>query len=207
MRPLSLRCRSVTSLPACASLPSTCSTLPNEGSSARGLTLLDEADALGRDIHRNEKVLVDKLLRDAVQSGGASGPGQFFVPIHIERIGDNIELFIRATRTMIREGTLFTDRARREIDELASTLEALLDVTRDLVLTGSPVLTAHVLERGREFVSRANEYAAFHQARLIEGICATKSSSVYLAMLDDLKGVEWHVREIASQFEQARLAG
>lgn len=171
--------------------------------------LLDQADVLGRDIHRTEKELVEKLLRDTVQRGGVSGPERFFVPIHVERIGDNVELFTRATRTMIREGALFTDRARREIEELVSTLEGLLDVTRDLVLTGSPVLAAHILARGREFVSRANEYASFHESRLIEGICATKSSSVYLAMLDDLKGVEWHVREIATQFEQARarLAG
>ncbi len=64
------------------------------------------------------------------------------------------------------------------------------------------MLVQYVLEAGRAFEETANDFAYAHQTRLIEGVCLAKASSLYLALLDDLKGVEWHTRQIAERFRR-----
>jgi hypothetical protein len=56
------------------------------------------------------------------------------VPLHLERIGDNIELLIKAITTMVQEG-----------------------------------------------------------------VCMPKASSLFVAILDYFRGIEWHVRQIAQR--------
>jgi Na+/phosphate symporter len=169
---------------------------------------LDMADRLGRLLHDSEKSLTQRIVH---RLGGRqfvlqADQQRLFVPMHIERVGDHIELLIRALRTMMREGTQFTDRARREVDELVNEAIVLLVDLRDLLLTGNEALRRHIVDRGRLLVARADDGAAFHQQRLIEGVCMPKASSVYLAMLDAIKGVEWHAREIAQKLEHPTAA-
>jgi Na+/phosphate symporter len=91
-------------------------------------------------------------------------------------VGDNAELLIRAIRTMIEEGIPFTDRALREINSLFEKTIELVECVRDAIITRNRVLIRHVLEEGQRCESLANEYALFHQQRLIEGVCMPKAS-------------------------------
>jgi Na+/phosphate symporter len=133
---------------------------------------------------------------------GTLDPDQelFFVPMHLERIGDNSELLIRAIKTMIQEGIPFSERAMREINLLFEKAIELVECVQDVIITQNKVLTRHILEEGQRHEEMANEYALVHQQRLIEGVCMPKASSVYLAILDYLKGIEWHTRQIAQKF-------
>jgi len=123
--------------------------------------------------------------------------------MHLERIGDNIEFLVRATQTMVREGVPFTERAMREINALFEKAIELMECVRDAVLTRNRVLVAHVLAEGQRYERIADEYALAHQQRLIEGVCMARASSVYLALLDYLKGIEWHTRQIAQRLSAA----
>jgi Na+/phosphate symporter len=170
-------------------------------------SLLGPAAKLGQEIHRQEKALIESLLR------GAGGPRPatpddepIYLPMHLERIGDNIESLIGAIRKVIDEGVLFTERAKKELSELFGSAIELSECIRDAVQTDNHTLIKHVLEEGRRFEARANDFALFHQQRLIEGICLPRASSVFLAMLDHLKGVEWHARQIAAKLASTRLS-
>ena len=119
--------------------------------------------------------------------------------MHLERVGDNIEFLVRAIRMVVQEGIPFSERAIKEINALFEKAIELAECMRDAVATNNKVLTRHILEEGRKYTQMADEFALFHQERLIEGLCVPKSSSVYLAILDYLKGIESHIRQMAQK--------
>lgn len=167
--------------------------------------LVESILSLGHEVHRREKLLIATV----------AGPGDMdleraFIPMHFERIGDNIEGFARAMDRMLQDDVAFTERARREIATLLDQAIDMLEATRDVMKTGSRLLIRHVLKEGPEFESLATEFAAFHQQRLIQGLCQPKSSSIFLAMIDYLRGIERHQREVVQKMSaraQAPAAG
>jgi Na+/phosphate symporter len=153
--------------------------------------------ALGEDVHRAEKALTGGIVPVAAEGGGNPMEAEkVFVPMHLERIGDNIEAFARAVDRQMQDGVLFTDRAMREIDNLLEHALELLEATRDILRTGNRTLVHHVLTDGPRFQATASEFASFHQERLIQGLCRPHASSIYLAMIDYLRGIERHQRDI-----------
>jgi Na+/phosphate symporter len=162
---------------------------------------LQPAEQLGREIHRQEKVLTEFAVKSSTGPAGGPGASQelLFIPIHLERIGDQIALLIRATQTMLREGIPFTERAMRELNTLYEKGIELLECVRDVIQTKNRVLIRHILQEGERYEAMADAYALSHQQRLIEGVCMPKASSIFVAMLDYLKGIEWHVRQIAQK--------
>ncbi len=167
------------------------------------LDSLDAAERLGRLLHERKNSLAQRLVHRFAGRSILLDADQhrLFVPMHLERVGEHVELLMHAIRTMVREGTPFTDRAHREVVGLVDGAIDLLVHTRDLLLTGNEVLRRHVIDAGRMLVARADDCAAYHQQRLIEGVCVTRASSIYLAMLDALKGVEWQAREVAQKLD------
>lgn len=163
---------------------------------------LDEALRTRRDVHRREQALISRMVgRAAAADAGAAAEEVVFVPMHIERIADNVELLAASTGTMVREGILFTDRAVNEVGSLFDTVLEVLEGLRDAARTGNRTLVRYVLDASRTCEARASEFARFHEQRMIEGVCVPRASSVYLAMLDQLKAIEWHARQIAEKFE------
>lgn len=162
---------------------------------------LEAAEQLGREIHRQEKALTELVVKKPAGQADAYGADQelFFVPMHLERIGDNIELLVKAIRTMVQEGIPFTERGMREINTLFEKAVELVECVRDVVPTKNGVLIRYLVQEGQQYEKLASEYALFHQQRLIEGVCMPKASSVYVAILDYLRGIEWHTRQIAQK--------
>ncbi len=163
--------------------------------------LVAQVLTLGRDVHRAEKALTAGLVPGATDGGLPLGGEKVFVPMHLERIGDNIEAFARAVERQVQDGVVFTDRAMHEIDRLLDKALELLEATRDILRTGNRTLVHHVLTDGPCFQATANEFASFHQERLIQGVCVPRASSIYLAMVDYVRGVERHLRDIVQKVE------
>ncbi len=178
-----------------------------EGFRKQDIGPLQPAEKLGRDIHQREKALTELVVK---KPGGQVGMLQsdqeiFFVPMHLERIGDNIEFLVRAVKTMVQEGIPFTERAMKEVNALFERAIELTECVRDVIRTRNRVLIKHIAEEGQRFEEMANEYALAHQQRLIEGVCMAKASSLFVAILDYLRGIEWHVRQIASKLSPGAL--
>ncbi len=159
---------------------------------------LEDAGRLARLLHQQEQALIHRMIK-APGEAGSLDEEAIFVPMHLERVADNIELLGAAVGRMIREGILFTDRASGEVRRLFGTILELLEGLRDALRTGNRTLVRYVQDAGRSCEAQANEFALFHEQRLIEGVCQPKASSVYLAMLDHLRGIEWHARQVAEK--------
>ena len=161
-------------------------------------TTLESANNLGRDIHQLEKALTEMIVKHLAGEERTLEANKeiLFIPMHLERVGDNIEFLIRAVHTMIKAGMPFTERAMGEVNTLFRKAIELLECVRDTVLTKNKILMQHIVDEGKEFDSRVDEFALLHQQRMIEGVCVPKASSLYLAILDYLKGIESHCRQI-----------
>jgi Na+/phosphate symporter len=169
---------------------------------------MDQASQIARQVHQQEHGFIARLAARPVATG-ATAPGLAeevaFVPMHLERIAGNIESLAASITKMVRDGTLFTDRARGEVGSLFSAAVELLEALRDALRTGNGTLVRYVIDAGLACEARANEYGLFHEQRLIEGVCQPRASSVYLAMLDHIKGIEWHARQIAEKLQRAPI--
>jgi len=162
---------------------------------------LNRAEEIGREIHQKEKKLTHLITARLSKRGETIEELERlgFLPGHIERIGDNIELLIRCIRTMTQEGTLFSERAIKEINTLFDKAIELLECVRDAVKTKNKVLVRYIKEEGEKFQEMIREYSLAHYDRLIEGTCIPKASSIYLAILDYLTEVERHIRQMADK--------
>ncbi len=119
------------------------------------------------------------------------------VPVHLLRIGENIEKLAELIDRKARENILFSDRALTEITFLLQRLIDILRPTSDIILARNTILTRYVQESEAGVIRRAIEYATFHEERLIEGLCLPVASSLYISMLDAVKGIAWHAKQIA----------
>jgi len=162
-------------------------------------SLVAQVVALGQEVHRAEKALTAGLIPGVIDGGLPPGGEKIFVPMHLERIGDNIEAFARAVERQVQDGVVFTDRATQEIDRLLDKTLELIEATRDVLQTGNRTLVHHVLTDGPCLQATATEFASFHQERLIQGLCVPRASSLYLAMVDHIRGVERHLRDIVKK--------
>jgi Na+/phosphate symporter len=121
------------------------------------------------------------------------------VPVHLMRIGESTEKLAGCIERMIREQILFSDRA---IEEITYLLQRLMDILRpmsDIILARNAILAKYVNESETGVVKRALEYATLHEERLIEGVCIPFASSLYVRMLDEIKNIAWHAKEIATK--------
>jgi Na+/phosphate symporter len=163
--------------------------------------ILDTASALGRSVHKQETELTETLI---------AGPREFaplqFIPSHLERIGDALEGVVRSLREREDEAAAFTERGIREVRELFDRAHGLLECARDLTRTGNPVLARHVELESMRFQEVASEFSRAHEERLVGGVCQPRASSTYLAILDNLREVTRHCRQIAHRVVASRNA-
>ncbi len=164
---------------------------------------VDRVNRLAELVHRQEHGLIARLLKGAGTDARAADEGVAFVPMHLEQLAEHIETLSAAIAKMVHEGTLFTNRATREVSGLFDTVVELLEGLRDALKTGNATLIRYVLDAGRSCELRANEYALVHEQRLIEGVSQPRASSAYLAILDSVKGIEWHARQVAEELQRA----
>lgn len=121
------------------------------------------------------------------------------VPTHIMRIAENIERISETLSAKIREDVLFSDRA---ISEITFLFQRLIDITRpvsDLILAPNSIIGNYIRESEAGIVRRATDYATLHEERLIEGLCLPKASALYINILDNIKNIAWHCKEIANK--------
>lgn len=119
------------------------------------------------------------------------------VPVHLIGIGEGIEKLSELMDRKIRGGILFSDRAITEITFLLQRLVDILRPASDIILARNEILNRYIQESGANIEKRAIEYATLHEERLIEGLCLPAASPLYISMIDEIKNIAWHAREIA----------
>jgi Na+/phosphate symporter len=112
-------------------------------------------------------------------------------------MGEALQRIASDVERKIKEGILFSDKAMSEINLLFERTKDILGNARDMALARNRVIAAYIKESEAEIVRTANDFSTLHEERLIEGLCMPKASSVYLEMLDAVKSIAWHSKEIA----------
>jgi len=158
---------------------------------------LDVCEAKIKEIKENEKVLTPEFVEKAKENLDL----RVYVPVagHIERMGHFIEDIILCTRTKIKEGILFSDRAATEITFLMERLKEVLNNVSDMILARNAIIREYVKESVAEIGRSANDFATMHEERLIEGLCMPNASPLFLDIMDALKAIAWHAKEIAEK--------
>ncbi len=119
------------------------------------------------------------------------------IPDHSGKIVDRIEKLTGHVNRKIDENTLFSDKAVRETTFLLQRLIEILAPTADIILARNAFLSMYIQESQEGVGKMAQEYATLHEERLIKGVCNNTASSMYIGMLDAIKSIAWHAREIA----------
>jgi hypothetical protein len=124
------------------------------------------------------------------------------IPAHISRIANDIEKLSECVDKKINENILFSDKAVKESIFLMQRINEILKPIADIVLARNKFLSMYIEESQSGVEKMATEYATMHEERLIAGVCVPKSASIYVTMLETIKNIAWHSKEIA-----VKLAG
>ncbi len=119
------------------------------------------------------------------------------VPVHLLRIGENFEKLAEFMENKVKSNVLFSDKAVTEVAFLLQRLTDILKPTSDIILAKNTILSKYVQESEAGVTRRAIEYTTQHEERLIEGLCSPVASSLYINILDRIKNIAWHAKQIA----------
>ena len=119
------------------------------------------------------------------------------VPVHLLRIGESVKTLSEQTEKKVRENILCSASAIDELTFLFQRLMEMLRPTADMILVRNEILSKYVQESELGVERRATEYATRHEERLIEGVCLPLASALYITVLDAVKSIAWHTKEIA----------
>lgn len=118
----------------------------------------------------------------------------------LQKLGIGAADLASGVKTAIEARVPFTDKALAEISEIMALTKDLTRDTNDVLSTGNARFREYALSSAAGLLKRADECGLEHQQRLLTGLCAPKSSFVYLDIMQALKRI---ARELASLCKKA----
>lgn len=157
----------------------------------------------------NLKILTEKVggeINRAQQLMGSEpgeqppGSSQGILPqsilAHIQIIADNLAGLASPLQKKVSGGILFSDKAVSQTNQLFDRQAGILRSLLDTLKTGNEVLKKYVLEESENLLQNCNDFATEHEARLIEGLCLPQAAPIFLAILDRMRNVAQHAKDI-----------
>jgi Na+/phosphate symporter len=117
--------------------------------------------------------------------------------IHLLKMWEKIDILSKLIDRKIREKVLFPDKSVNETIFLLQRLVEILRPTADIILARNTFLGSYILESQLSLEKMASEYATFYEDRLIKGESQPVVAPLYLEILDAIKSIAWHTKEIA----------
>ena len=156
----------------------------------------EKAEEHGREADHLSAIIKEAASAD--QSLEAYVP----IPEHLLKIWKNLDRLADRIDKKITEQVLFSDKAVNETIYLLQRLIELLGPTADMILARNTFLNRYIQESQASIETMADEYATLHENRLVRGECINAASSIYVGMLEAIKGVAWHTKGIASSLSK-----
>ena len=152
----------------------------------------------------NVEEVEEKLYKDSecllksIHGESSNEDVKHFIPVpeYFDSIGNGLNKLFNATKRKIKEDLLFSDRSVKEAYKLFDETLVLLNSVSNCISTSNGELAKHMDGNGKRLCELADEYAIFHEDRLIAGVCSPKSAPVYLDILESFRNVIWHLRKI-----------
>lgn len=171
--------------------------LAEEGFMKNKLTSLDQADEIDREMHSREDILTATLAK--MSATNAEARMILSVPSHIEKIASSIKRITDSSRSRIREGMLFSDKAINETGKLFAWTRDVLKKSAEAAVTGSRSVVDTTIADADAMERMANSFATAHEDRLVTGECSPKSSSTYLCILYAFDEIGAHVKNAVTK--------
>ncbi len=168
-----------------------------DGFRKHDLSSIGKVEEVEEKLFRDSECLLKSLLDEKVEEGI-----QRFIPIpeHFNRMAKGLDKLLNATKKKIREDILFSDKSVKESYRLFDETLILLNSVSNCISTSNGDLAKNMDGNGKRLCELTDEYAIFHEDRLIAGVCTPKSAPVYLDILESFRSVVWHVRKILQEF-------
>ncbi len=167
--------------------------LTEDGFTKNKVSALDQADELAKEIHIKEDLLTGTLAKMASTNNEARA--LLTVPSHIEKIATCIKRITENSRTRIKEGMLFSDKAILETGKLFTKTKDVLKKAGEAAVTGSKATVESAIAESDVVERMANDFATAHEDRLVTGECSPKSSSIYLCILYAFEDMGGHIKD------------
>ncbi len=171
--------------------------LVEDGFMKSKLASLDQADELVKEIHSREDVLTTTLAKMASTNNEART--LLTVPSHIEKIATIIMRITDSSRTRIKEGLLFSDKAVNETEKLFAFTMDVLKKSAEAAITGSESAIKTTIADADAMERMANNFATAHEDRLVTGECSPNSSSTYLCILYAFEDMGTHIKNVVKR--------
>jgi Na+/phosphate symporter len=157
---------------------------------------IKRCEALGQEIHQEEKGLTGELVCSPTTSGDVLKALVLF-PVRLERAGDFLESMVTVSKNKAKEGIPFSDKGQAEVEQLFGLLTEVLTNFRDVLSTRNKALLDHLINQHKKLHQMTIDFALAHEDRLLEGLCSPKASSLYLDILDSVKNINIQIQEMS----------
>lgn len=161
-------------------------------------------ETLGAEIHKEEKDLTTAIVCSPSTTSEVLKIVLLF-PGKLERAGDLLESMLNVARIKGRDGIPFSDKAQTELTQLFDLLKEMLRNFRDLLSTLNPGLLAILLNQQKQLAQMTLDFALAHEDRLISGLCSPKASSLYLDILDSVRNINRHFRDMTEAMQRLSM--
>jgi len=168
-----------------------------EGFRKHNMSSIGKVEEVEEKLHKDSECLLKSILSER-----SDEDINHFIPVpeHFDRIGNGLNKLFNATKRKIKEGVLFSDKSVKEAYKLFDETLVLLNSVSNCISTSNGDLAKHLDGNGKRLCELADEYAIFHEDRLIAGVCTPKSAPIYLDILESFRSVVWHVRKILHEY-------
>ncbi len=175
--------------------------LIHEGFTTDSLVRLDACDRLAEEVTEQHKLLLANLSCSALVPPEQCKAFMMF-PSHMERVGSLLKNLLEACRIRSQEGMNFSKKANEEVEQMFKSLQDMLVNFRDTLIAPNAFLLDHVASLADSVDQTCQDYELAHVERLLESICAPRSSSVYMNMLDSTKSLSRHVKAMVQKLRE-----
>ncbi|HMK37393.1 MAG TPA: hypothetical protein VK463_20130 [Desulfomonilaceae bacterium] len=166
---------------------------------------LKTCESLGAEIHEEEKELTTAIVCSPATTGEVLKTVLLF-PGKLERAGDLLESMLNVAKIKARDGIPFSDKAQEEMKRLFDLLQDVLMKFRELISTLNPSLLDALLNEQKDLAQLTIDFALAHEDRLISGLCSPKASSLYLDILDSIRNISRHFRDMTEALKRISAA-
>lgn len=174
--------------------------LTEDGFTKNKVSALDHAEELAREIHVKEDALTAALAK--MSAADSEARAILGVPSHIEKIATSIKRITENSRSRIKEGMLFSDKAILETGKLFTKTKEVLRKAGEAAVSGANATIEGAITESGLIERMASEYATAHEERLVTGECSPKSSSTYLCILYAFQDMSSHTKEAIKKLAQ-----
>ena len=168
-----------------------------DGFRKHNLSSIGNVEEVEEKLHKDSECLLKSIHGESPNEDV-----KHFIPVpeYFDSIGEGLNTLFNATKKKIRDDILFSDKSVKEAYKLFDETLVLLNSVSHCINTSNGELAKNMDGNGKRLCELSDEYAIFHEDRLIAGVCTPKSAPVYLDILESFRNVIWHLRKILQEF-------